>query len=231
MTLADQLGALLGFALTVMVFSYVVGDNPFFRFAVYLFIGVTAGMATIMAINSVLLPHLVVPLVSGSMQDRLFAVVPLFLGGLLLTKVSPRLSNWGSLSMAYLIGVGVAAAIGGAVTGTIFPQILAAINLFDLQATQNIEPGVGINLLNAIVMVTGTTASLAYFYFGILTRPSQPSRPQAWMASLGQVGQVFIAIAFGFLFAGVLSAVLVAMIERVNFMVNFIQNSLLSWIS
>jgi hypothetical protein len=231
MSLADQVGGLLGFVLTLLVFSYLLGDNPLFRFTVHLFIGVAAGFAAIMAINSVLLPHLAVPLLKGSTSERLLALAPLVLGGLLLTKASPRLSSWGNLPMAYLVGVGAAVAIGGAISGTLFPQALASINLLDRDTAQAFESGLAVSVLNGLVMIIGTIASLAFFHFGIRTRPEQASAPPAWMASLGQVGQVFIAIALGFVFAGVLSAALVALIERLVYLVDFVRTVLLVWIS
>lgn len=227
MSLADQAGALLGFVFTLLVFSYLLGDNPLFRLTVHLFIGVAAGFAAVSAINSVLLPHLVVPILSGSASERLLALIPLVLGGLLLTKVSPRLSSWGNLPMAYLVGVGAAAAIGGAINGTLIPQVLASINLFDRQAAQTVETGLAVSLMNSSVLLIGTVATLAYFHFGIRTRPDQSARPQAWIASLGQIGQVFIAIAFGFIFAGLVSAALVALIERLSFLVEFIDTVLM----
>jgi hypothetical protein len=125
--------------------------------------------------------------------------------------------------MAYLVGVGAAVAIGGAITGTLFPQVIASIGLLDRQTAQLVEPGVAVSLMNGVVLLIGTVASLAYFHFGIQTRPNQVSRPQAWIASLGQIGQIFIAIAFGFIFAGLVSAALVALIERLSFLVEFIR--------
>ncbi len=41
----EIISALVGFLLTLMVFSYLIGDNPLFRIAVYLFIGVSSGYA------------------------------------------------------------------------------------------------------------------------------------------------------------------------------------------
>lgn len=40
---------------------------------------------------------------------------------------------------------------------------------------------------------------------------------------LGRIGQVFIAITLGALFAGVLSAALAALIERLAFLINVIK--------
>ena len=43
-----------------MVFSYLIGDNPLFRIAVYLFIGVSSGYAATVVWHHVLVPKLLV---------------------------------------------------------------------------------------------------------------------------------------------------------------------------
>ena len=50
----DLIGAAVGLALTVMILSYVLGDNPLFRIAMYLFVGVAAGYAVVVAVQNVL---------------------------------------------------------------------------------------------------------------------------------------------------------------------------------
>ena len=39
LSLLDLVGAILGFVLTIFVFSYIVGDNVLFRIAAHLFVG------------------------------------------------------------------------------------------------------------------------------------------------------------------------------------------------
>ena len=116
----------ISFILTICVFSYIFGDNPLFRFVTGLLIGVSAGYLTVVIVYQVLLSRLIVPLLQGSY----LALVPLLLSGLLLTKLSPRLSRLGNLPMAYLVGVGAAIAIGGALLGTLFTQVKGAVNTF-----------------------------------------------------------------------------------------------------
>ena len=118
----------ISFLLTLMVLSYLIGDNPVFRVAVYIFIGVSAGYVAVVAWHQVLYPRLIVPLLAGSMADRLLALIPLVLGLLFLFKLSPRTARLGNPSMAFLVGVGAAVAIGGAVLGTLFPQTRASMN-------------------------------------------------------------------------------------------------------
>jgi hypothetical protein len=217
--LPDFVGALVGFTLTLMVFSYIFGDNLLFRLALNVFIGVAAGYAAVVAWYNVIWPQLMLPLISGSQAERLFALFPLILSGLLLLKLSTRLTHLGSVAIAYLVGVGVAAAIGGAVLGTLFPQVGASINLFDMQAA---SAAGGVSSLDRLargsIILVGTLTSLIYFHYGARSRPGETSKRPEWLESLGWVGQVFIAITFGTLFAGVYSAALTALIERLHFL-------------
>jgi hypothetical protein len=128
--------------------------------------------------------------------------------------------------MSYLVGVSAAAAIGGAVSGTLIPQVLASMNLFDVQSNQAFNANVGLRLVNGVIILIGTIATLAYFQFGKFSQTSEKTRFQNWIDGLGQVGQVFIALTFGFLFAGIFSAALTALIGRVLFSVDFIREIL-----
>jgi hypothetical protein len=120
-----------------------------------------------------------------------------------------------------MVGVGVAAAIGGAVLGTIFPQVNATINLFDMGAIR-VEESVVWQLVRGGFILVGTLATLIYFQFGaVKSKGSSTTRPE-WLEWLALVGQVFIAITFGALFAGVFSASLTALIERLYFLLNFV---------
>ena len=222
MTQADLIWSIVGFLLTVMIFSYIFGDNPFFRLAAYLFVGVTAGFVTITVITQVLVPQLWLPLVSGSLTVRLVALVPLLLSLILLLKMFPPFARYGNIPMAYLVGAGAAILIGGAVLGTLFPQIIGTINLFDLgTATANqISPVV--QLVNAVLILVGTLTALFYFYFGAKTNLNQPPRRSQLIEVMAHVGQVFIGITLGALFAGVYSSALTALIERVSSIWNLV---------
>jgi len=222
MSMADWVGAFLGFVLTLLVFSYLIGDNPLFRIAMHMFIGVSAGFAAVVAIYNVILPRLIDPLFISDRGEQILAIFPLILAGLLFSKISPRFAFIGNLPVSYMVGVSAAAAIGGAVTGTLIPQVIASMNLFDVQTSQAFDANVGLRLVNGIIILVGTLATLAYFQFGKFSGSSQRTQLQAWIEGLGQIGQVFIAIMFGFLFAGIFSAALTALIGRVLSLVDFI---------
>jgi len=210
----------ISFLLTVMVLTYLIGDNPAFRVAVYIFIGVSAGYAAAVAWHQVLYPRLVLPLLAGSLAERLLALIPLVLGLLLLFKLSPRRANLGSPSMAFLVGVGAAVAVGGAVMGTLFPQIRASMNALNLSSAGQywLE-----RLSEGVVMLIGTITTLVYFHYGAKATISGPDRGKL-IQGLGWVGQIFIAITFGLLFSGVFVAAMTALIERLNFIVTFLSS-------
>ena len=123
--LATLISGVLGFAFSVAILSYLIGDNPLYRLALHIFIGVGVGYAALVTIYQVLIPRLVEPLTSGSTDVMLLAVVPLVFFLFLIFKLSARLSDWGNLGVSLMLGVGTAVAIAGALRGTLLPQIAA----------------------------------------------------------------------------------------------------------
>jgi hypothetical protein len=215
---ADLITGIVSFLLTLMILSYLIGDNPLFRVAVYIFVGVSAGYAAAVAWWQVLFPRLVLPLLTGGIFERFSALIALILGVLLLMKLSPRIAALGNPSIAFLVGVSAAVAVGGAVMGTIIPQTQASINVFNGLSAEKywLE-----RLFFGTLMLVGTITTLVYFHFGARSTPHGPQRSKLVIV-LGWIGQIFIAITLGVLFAGVFAAAMTALIERLNFIWSFL---------
>jgi hypothetical protein len=209
----------LSFIFTIMILSYLIGDNPLFRIAIYIFVGVSAGYSASVAWHHVLWPKLLQPFIFNNGTDRLLLMVPLLLGILLIMKLSPRTTQFGNPPMAFLVGTGAAVAIGGAIFGTLIPQSLASINLLDLNTGSSRVQ----TLAEGVIMLLGTVTTLVFFHFGAKIKPGGPRR-NLFIDILAWIGQVFIAITFGVLFAGVLTAALTALIERMAFITTFLVN-------
>jgi hypothetical protein len=212
----DLIVGVVAFLFTLMIFSYLIGDNPLFRVAVYIFVGVSAGYVAAVAFRQVILPDLLIPFFNDPIQHALLGI-PLILGLLLLTKVSPQLTKWGTPSMAVLVGASAAVAIGGAVTGTLIPQIGATINLFDLRTSTS--PATA--LLNGGFILAGVVTTLVYFHFGAGSAADGSARRWGVIELIAFIGSIFLAVALGVLFAGVYSAALTALIERFHFFGTF----------
>jgi hypothetical protein len=217
----EIISALVGFLLTVMVFSYLIGDNPLFRIAVYLFIGVSSGYAATVVVNYVLMPRLS-SLQANDINQLILAIIPLLLGVTLLAKLSPRISWMGNFAMAVLVGVGAAVAIGGALLGTLMPQLGAAIGTFDVRSAGG-GLQVASKLLQGVVMLGGTVFTLASFHFSAGRAADGTPMRNPIIEGVAWVGRLFIAITLGVLFAGVYVSALTAMIERLSFVINFIR--------
>lgn len=226
-----QIGLLAAAVLTLVTLSYAIGDHPLFRIALYLFIGVAAGYVAAVALQDVILPHLVYPVlneISGTPSlDLMELGIRAGLSVLLLTKLSPRTARLGNPVTALLAGVGAALAIGGAVQGTILPQMGAAAGIFDVPALelalQGGYYGEGIQIiLDGAVLLIATVSTLAYFHFGAASRGKQEPLRNIFIDALAWVGSIFIAIALAALFSGVLLAALGALIERMAFLQNVV---------
>lgn len=212
----ELLSALVGLILTLMIFSYLIGDNPLFRVAVYIFIGVSSGYAAAVVWHYVLVPKLFEPLQTSDANQLLLMVIPLILCISLLAKLAPRISWIGNIAMAVLVGVGAAAAIAGALLGTLIPQVQASIDAFDLSGGSAFT-----KLFEGTVMLVGTVATLASFHFSAGRAPDGTPKRNRILEIVAWVGRLFIAITFGVLFAGVYMAALTAMLERLNSIINF----------
>lgn len=217
---AEMLSALVSFIITVLILSYLIGDNPLFRAAVYIFVGVSAGYVAAVAWNQVILPQVIQPVVIGtafsSTKQAIIIAGSLVGGFLLLAKAFPRLSGFGQLPMAYLVGVGAAVTVGGAVLGTLLPQINATFLGFDvdLAISRGISPA--FMIINGILILVGVIGTLAYFHFGARQKANGSVKRNYLVESLTLIGRIYIAITFGVLFAGVYMAALTALIERID---------------
>lgn len=218
----DLITGIISLIFTILIFSYLLGDNPLFKIAVYLFVGVSAGYATAIVIWQVLVPRLVYPIVFGSLNEKILAAFPLLGGLFIILKVSSRLAGAARIAMAYLVGAGAAVTIVGAVVGTLIPQAGASINTFDLSAAaaNNISSVEAIG--NGAVVLLGTVFTMIYFHFGAKPKADGTMHRAGLIEIAAWLGRIFIGITLGAIFAGVYAAALTALIERIASIINFI---------
>ena len=220
--LTEFIGLALGFLFTILIFSYLIGDNPFFRLAIHIFIGVSAAYVSLITINNVLIPRLFLPMVNGPQGERLLSFILIIPSLFLFFKVTPlrKAGNW---AVAILVGIGAAAGIGGAITGTLFPQILGTINSVDPSA-YSITTSRWDQAINGFIIVIGTITTLIYFHFSTQDIPGQSTERMPWIETVSKIGKVFLAITFGALYAGVYLSALAALVDRLSFLWDFLNN-------
>lgn len=212
-----------GLFLTLVILLYLLfGDNALFRLVTYTFIGVAAGYVAVTVVFQVLLPRISILFASGEPVLMVIGLVQILLGLMLFLKLWNRTSFLGALPMAMLVGVGAAVTVGGALFGTLFGQISGTIGLFDMQ--RDGDPLA--RLLEGSFVLIGTVSTLAYFQFSVRSKNTLPeqetqARRAPLLEILAVVGQGFIGITLGAMFAGVYTAAITALIERIGVFFDF----------
>ncbi len=202
--ISEVSGLAIGLLLTLFIYSFVVKDNPMYRLAVHILVGISAGFAAVVAVNQVLIPIADSVL---SQDDRLPLVlwaIPIILAVLLLTKLFPRIAWLGNSSMAVLIAVGSAVGLVGAIVGTLIPQVTARYE----------------SALITIVVAILTILVLAYFHFtGRVISETETELP-VWYTYVTLSGRFVITVALAGVFAGLFSTTLVLLSERLGYYID-----------
>jgi hypothetical protein len=219
----DGIGILVAVILTLFVFSYLLGDNILYRLAEHLFVGVAVGYAVVVVFHSVLAAKLLVPLVEALGQGNwgrfLLLMISLLLGLLLLTKPLKSISWLGGLSVAVLLGVGAALAIGGALLGTLVPQVNATADV----ARYVTRYGPRLGLFSGIVVLAGTIGVLLHFHFGASRAGTLAGLRDGIVRIWGGLGRWFILVAFAAILATTFMSRLSLLVGRIQFLLDSVR--------
>ncbi len=198
--------------LTLCIYSFLYRDNPFYRFAEYLFVGVSLGYSIVLNIHQGFIPFAWQPFsaaLTGDSLTGLIKLIPIAIGLLFFAGLSPQHTWVIRYPSAILIGV---------TSGLAIPNVLQA-NIFE-QTRGTVEPFAAINagtlstggILEAVLMVIGVVCTLTYFFFSIEHRG-----PVKWVS---KVGIAFLMIGFGSAFGNTVMGRVALLIQRVDFLFN-----------
>jgi hypothetical protein len=123
--LAGMIATWAAALVTVGVWAYLVGERRIFRLAQHLLIGLSTGYLALLAIREVLLPRLVQPLATDSAGNPLLWVALARCAVMAAAHWLPR--SVVSLPVSVLVAGTAAFALGGAVVGTLLPQLGATM--------------------------------------------------------------------------------------------------------
>jgi hypothetical protein len=210
--MSELIGSIIAGTLTILVLSYLIGENPLYRLALHIFVGILVGYATGIVVREILVGMALPKLIS----NPLVGLVPFVLGLLLLVKGFPQQAPLGNSSIAYLVGVGAAVALGGALLGTLGPQIEATGRAFSPASRAASRFG----LLDGLMVLVGTVCSLLTFSFA---RPKGRVEGFPWpkvVNGAAWIGRVFLVVAFGLAFAGAITASLSIFVGRMQYVID-----------
>ena len=221
MSPSELITLIIGVALTVMVFSYILGDRLFFGIATHILIGVGAGFLALVLIQKVILPYLILPLTNQAGTGFLLALVPLALSILVVLMLFRRGTQAGAIPLAFLGGVLAALAIIGVTRGTLAPQILSMIGRFEPGKLMHEAQPQWSAIVEALMILLGVISVLFAFHHRGQAKAGEVVRP-IFLQGIGSIGQIFIGITFGALFVGLFSTALIALISSLSDIIYFI---------
>ena len=121
---AGTVATWLAVLVTLGVWSYLIGERRLLRISQLLLAGLATGYLSLIAIREVLIPQLIKPLAASSAHPEL--ILDLLLVAVLVAgRWLPRRAV--AVPAAILVGGTVGYALGGAVTGTLLPQLAAGM--------------------------------------------------------------------------------------------------------
>ena len=147
--------------LTICVFSFLLGDNPLYKFAEHVYVGVSAGYWMCVGYWGTIKPEIVDKLQAHDW----IALIPLALGIMLLFQLSPKASWVSRWPLCFLVGMYAGLQIVYTMDAMIIEQVQASIKpllvwtadgSFDFKTT----------FINWI-LVFGLLTGMIYFYFSV----------------------------------------------------------------
>jgi hypothetical protein len=211
------MGALAGggvaTVLSLMVLSRIFGDNPLYRLAQYLLVGVALGYTAAVLVGQTLVPALLGAAEgTASLTTLIVLGAGLALGLLLMTRFGrQRASAWANLPLAVLFGVGAAVALLGVARGTVVPLLLDTIAARRLAVA---EPAA---LAGAAVLIATLAVTLLAFQFR--QGGAQPGRPTRLIRG---TGRALVLAAFGVFLAAAVSTFIAALVGRLQAIADWI---------
>ncbi len=217
------LWATFGVFVTLATFSFLYKDNPFYKFAEHLVVGVSAGYFVIILWHNSLKPNLFARLADGDWfylwlnSTQPWYLIPAIIGAMMWTRFSKDYAWVSRYPMAMYIGIATGMAIPLEMANRINKQLYATMQLVKIDTTD--LSGYffgygGFNLLdisngvsNMIVFV-GMITALIYFFFS--------KAHTGWFGKMAKVGIWTLMIGFGASFGFTVMARISLFIQRIQ---------------
>jgi len=179
--------------LTLFIFSFLYKDNPFYKFAEALFIGVSMGYAIPLVYENAFMPFVYTPIF---VEHKFIILIPALMGSLYIFRFTKNLSWLSRYPIVFgmaIVGMGVPMSIHSSVLVQMRSAMLPMDNI------------------NTIIIFIGTVTILLYFFFSKAHR--------GFYGKVTNVGVWFLMVGFGASFGYTVMARISLLIGRIQFLV------------
>ena len=194
--------------LTLSIFSYLYGDNPFYKAAEHIFVGVSAGYIFTITFWDTIWPNLFGRLfpsyVKAGFEFDITYIFPFILGVFMLCRLSKKYGWLSRISIGYIVGM---------MAGLKFYVFLNSNLLTQIKASTINLSGTYYNIINEVIVLIGVISGLVYFFFS--------KEHTGVVGKISRIGVYFLMIkfgaSFGFEVMGRISLLIVRFEELIKF--------------
>lgn len=206
--------------MTLAIFSFIYKDNPFYRFAEAVLVGVSAAYWMVVGFWDMIVPNLIgrlapdmtkawaLPGLQGrDTEPNYWYLVPLVLGLMLLWRLAPKgawIARW---PLAFVIGTTAGIRLLGYIHADFLTQIRATIMPLIVLEAGRVDPW---ESLKNIVVIIGVLSCLVYFFFSI--------EHKGVVGKTARLGIWFLMITFGAAFGYTVMGRITLLAQRLEFL-------------
>ena len=183
---------LIAATLTLFIFSFLYKENPFYRFAEHLLVGVSMGYAIPLVYENSFLPYVYYPIFH---QHKYILILPAIIGILYIFRFSKNFSWLSRYPIAFFMGI-VGMGVPLSMNSSVLVQMRSAMRPMDS--------------INTTLIFIGTVTILLYFYFS--------KSHKGLYGRFTKIGIWFMMIGFGASFGYTVMARLSLLIGRMQFL-------------
>lgn len=198
----ETIGIWVGAFFTLAIYSFLYKENPLYRLAEHLVVGISLGYGMVVNIDVVLMPRLINPLFSG---NHWVLLIPGLLGLLYITRFIPGIAWLSRYPIAFVMGTAMGVAFPLTMKSNVLRQLEAAMIPF-------YQSGMPWHMVfGNIVLVLGTLAALIYFFF------SKPHKG-LFFGTGSKIGIWVIMLGFGATFGFTVMGRISLLIGRIQYL-------------
>jgi len=180
----EMIGVWCVVLLTLSIFSYLYGDNPFYKAAEHIFVGVSAGYIFTITFWDTIWPNLFGRLfpdyVKAGFEFDWTYIFPFVLGIFMLFRLSKKYDWLSRISIAYIVGM---------MAGLKFYVFLNSNLLTQIKSSTVNLSGTYFSIINEFIILIGVISGLVYFFFS--------KEHTGVIGKVSRIGVYFLMIKFG----------------------------------
>ncbi len=191
--------------LTLCIYSFLYKDNPLYKFAESLFVGIGAAYWLAILYHNTLKPKLFQALFPGDSGEPViwWRIIPGILAVFMLLRFYPKLSWLSRWALAFIVGMYAAVNLTGFAQADLVEQVYATM-------TMPLAGGGALNFILNLLAIIGVFAVLIYFFFS--------KEHKGALGAAAKVGIWFLMVAFGASFGYTVMGRVSLLIGRMTFL-------------